>query len=100
MKYPANMIPNTVGQTDVVNRLKKMDKECPDMKFALVGYSQGAMVMHQADPNIPADIRKKIVAAAMFGDPVHQAGPGYISGVQSVNVCNYGNDTMLPDPVG
>ncbi|KAF2397612.1 alpha/beta-hydrolase [Trichodelitschia bisporula] len=72
VQYPASssaMTGVTQGAADVVNRLKKLDKECPNMKFALVGYSQGAAVMHAAGNKIPAEIQPKVVALVMFGDP-------------------------------
>jgi hypothetical protein len=69
------------------------------MKYAIVGYSQGAGVMHSADRSIPVSVRPKILAAVMFGDPSHKSGPGYFSGIKSMNVCNTGNKNILPDPV-
>jgi cutinase len=57
------------GANDVIRRLKEQDVACPKEKFALVGYSQGAGVMHSAASRIPASIQQKIVAMVMFGDP-------------------------------
>jgi type IV secretory pathway VirJ component len=57
------------GANDVVRRLKEQDTACPQEKFALVGYSQGAGVMHSAAARIPTAIQQKIVAMVMFGDP-------------------------------
>lgn len=39
---------------------------CPKTKFILAGYSQGAMVISQTLPSLPAD---KIIYVANFGDP-------------------------------
>ncbi|MBR3323970.1 cutinase family protein [Candidatus Saccharibacteria bacterium] len=39
---------------------------CPDTKFVVAGYSQGAMVISKAAPRLPAD---RIIYAATFGDP-------------------------------
>lgn len=36
------------GVRDTVNDLKRFAKRCPDQRFVLAGYSQGAMVMHRA----------------------------------------------------
>jgi cutinase len=62
------------GASDVINRLNSQSKACPDQKFALVGYSQGAGVMHRAlgpfpNATLEKSARSKIVAAVMFGDP-------------------------------
>jgi cutinase len=64
-----------VGITDVVARLEKQDKLCPEQKFALVGYSQGAALMHNAAPKISEALQKKIVALVMYGDPDLKNGP-------------------------
>ena len=77
------MASSLVGVDDVISRLNKQNKLCPDQKFALVGYSQGAGVMHGAmnatsepyaggpavRPKLDASVIPKIVAVVMFGDP-------------------------------
>jgi cutinase len=85
-KYPANFnvsISSNKGATDVINRLNSQSKQCPEQKFAVAGYSQGAGVMHlalgpsdakmpyisQPMPTLEKSARSKIVAAVMFGDP-------------------------------
>jgi cutinase len=66
----------------VINRLNKQHKVCPNQKFALVGYSQGAGIMHGAlgPPSAPypggpkerpvlnQEVIPKILALVMFGD--------------------------------
>jgi dienelactone hydrolase len=52
-----------------VNRLNSQSQACPDQKFALVGYSQGARVIHLAAPKIDKALYPKIVAIVTFGDP-------------------------------
>jgi cutinase len=69
---------------DAINRLNKQNKDCPDQKFAIVGYSQGAGVWHSAmgpspgkqlpllpqnRPKLDESVLPKIKAAVMFGDP-------------------------------
>jgi hypothetical protein len=100
-QYPASISTDspTKGVKDVVARLTQLDKECPDTKFAIVGYSQGAAVMHGADSSIPKSIRPKILAAVMFGDPSKQTGTGYFTNIPTLEVCNDGNAKSLPDPV-
>jgi hypothetical protein len=75
IQYPANMgaVSWQTGVKDTVNRLNSQNKECPEQKFALVGYSQGAMVIRLAimanDTKISDAAYKQIVGGATFGDP-------------------------------
>jgi cutinase len=65
VQYPASMntaADTTIGRTDIVKRLIKQATACPDQRFALVGYSEGAIVIH-------ADIVPKIIAIVLYGDP-------------------------------
>ncbi|KAE9962891.1 hypothetical protein BLS_009913 [Venturia inaequalis] len=71
-QYPAdsNIIPGVrAGTIDLLARLESQSKACPDQKFALVGYSQGAGLMHNAVPKIPEATQKKVLALLMYGDP-------------------------------
>jgi cutinase len=71
-QYPADAtaISVSTGSNDTVQRLSTQDIACPDQKFALVGYSQGAGVMRRAAPAISPSIQQsKILAVVMFGDP-------------------------------
>jgi len=51
-------------------------KECPKMKFALVGYSQGGMVVSAAAPKIPQDLRQNVVAMVLYGAGKGDGGKG------------------------
>jgi pimeloyl-ACP methyl ester carboxylesterase len=55
------------GIADIGKRLAQENKECPDEKFALVGYSQGGMVVLSSLAAIPAEISKKVVAVVLYG---------------------------------
>lgn len=76
LQYPADATAQSAptGRDDVVKRLEAQSAACPQQKFALVGYSQGAMVMRMAAPKIPAAIHSKILALEMFGDPGLRGG--------------------------
>jgi len=83
VQYPASfdLTKSTpAGIDDVINRLNKQNKECPDQTFALVGYSQGAGIMHgalgppqpagpNAHPTLDLSVLPKIKSLVMFGDP-------------------------------
>jgi cutinase len=74
------------GIDDVINRLNQQHRDCPNQKFALVGYSQGAIIMHgvfgstnysypggpKVRPKLQPEVIPKILALAMFGDPQFQ----------------------------
>jgi Cutinase len=70
VNYPADAAPcsRALGSQDVINRLKAQSSQCPNQKYALVGYSQGAGVIHAAMKDIDASLYPKIVALVMFGD--------------------------------
>jgi cutinase len=57
-----------------VNRLKAQAAACPKQTFSLVGYSQGAGVMHAAAKDIPITLYPRIKSLVMFGDGYHRLG--------------------------
>ncbi|WP_405180669.1 cutinase family protein [Nocardia sp. NBC_01377] len=81
--YPANPAdPTSVrkGVADVVEYVTVALNKCPNQRFVMVGYSEGAIVMHgvlgEAAPLVPSSIaplesryQAPIVAVALFGDP-------------------------------
>jgi hypothetical protein len=54
------------GVTRLAAHYKMQHKRCPDMKFALIGYSQGAMVVSGAAKYLDADA---IAFLMLIGDP-------------------------------
>lgn len=54
------------GVTELTNFVRATLGSCPNTRFVLGGYSQGAMVISQALPELPAD---RILYAATLGDP-------------------------------
>jgi len=79
VQYPANIDSNSwqIGVKDVVDRLNNHSKKCPQTKFGLVGYSQGALIMHVAASHADMDpkvLRERVVGGAMFGDPYLSGG--------------------------
>jgi len=67
VQYPASMGGADTGINDIVNRVKTKAKECPNMKFSLVGYSQGGMVVSAAATRIPAELRSKVTSMVLYG---------------------------------
>jgi cutinase len=78
--YPASFLPDSKakGATDAVSHINAQAQACPDQKFVLVGYSQGADVMHDAAAKLDPSVFPRIVAVVMFGDPGNK-GPGALS---------------------
>ena len=70
----AKLTSSKQGSADVVRRIQAQSTACPRQKFALVGYSQGAQVMHSAVRDLPANLLPRVVAGAMFGDPAAKGG--------------------------
>lgn len=60
----------TTGRIDVIERIAKQATTCPDQKFALVGYSLGAAVIHAAGAKLPSDLIPKVLAIVLYGDPM------------------------------
>jgi hypothetical protein len=57
------------GIDDVVLRLEKENKRCPEKKFALVGSTMGAEVIRGSIRWIEESIKPKILAIVLFSDP-------------------------------
>lgn len=72
--YPADASESSVptGVAAVQSHLSSQTTACPDQKYVIVGYSQGAVVSHDALGNLssvaPAALGK-IIGLVMFGDP-------------------------------
>ncbi|KAI8817022.1 cutinase [Fimicolochytrium jonesii] len=72
--YPADYNFNTgpaIGARDLLAHLNSRTASCPSTRFVLAGYSQGAMVVQTALPQIPAATAPKVKAVIMFGDPYY-----------------------------
>ncbi|GHJ87697.1 hypothetical protein NliqN6_4099 [Naganishia liquefaciens] len=69
--YPANSNFATgpgIGASDLIKHVNGRLATCPNMKFVLVGYSQGAMVTVTAENNSQLP-RNAIVATILYGNP-------------------------------
>jgi hypothetical protein len=79
--YPASFEPisKTKGVDDTVKHLAEASVKCPNQKYVLVGYSQGADVMHNAIVKLPESLHSRIIALIMFGDPGNKNKPGALA---------------------
>jgi cutinase len=85
VNYPADFDFAKAGEGagDLSEHLQDTASRCPDTQFILGGYSQGAAVVDSVislgipvggfyTTPLPADVANRIVAVALFGDPIHR----------------------------
>ncbi|KAJ0417597.1 cutinase-domain-containing protein [Aspergillus carlsbadensis] len=77
--YPASAAGNAqlgaAGGPEMASLVEQALKQCPDTKVVLGGYSQGAMVVHNAAGKLSAG---QVVGAVTFGDPFKTQQPDNI----------------------
>ncbi|KAG7566903.1 hypothetical protein FFLO_01404 [Filobasidium floriforme] len=71
------------GARDLLSHVQSTLSSCPDTKFVLVGYSQGAMVVVNAenDNSLPVD---SVVATILYGNPYWRAGQPENAGTATI----------------
>ncbi|MFD6170096.1 cutinase family protein [Streptomyces coeruleorubidus] len=107
--YPANLLPTSAarGNTDLVNHVKSQAAACPNQRFVLVGYSQGANVVDNSigissagavvgSPivaTLPAAVEPKVAAVLLFGNPIRALGKSVTGTYQSrtLDICAKGD---------
>ncbi|MGJ5893868.1 cutinase family protein [Streptomyces niveiscabiei] len=62
------------GTKQLIQVVRKWESMCPTSRIGLVGYSQGANVVHDAIDNLSVDERGHIGAVLMLADPHSAAG--------------------------
>ncbi|RBO94191.1 cutinase family protein [Nocardia puris] len=117
VEYPASLNqPASVqaGNRDLVDHVVDQAAACPDQKFVLVGYSQGANVVVNSlgissegakvggpiVATLPASVEPRIAAVLLFGNPIRELGKR-VTGTyaeRTFDVCN-DNDPVC-DPRG
>lgn len=102
-QYPASASIITGGQQgidDIVRRLTTQSSSCPSQTFALVGYSQGASIMHKAAEKLPQSVLAKIKSVVMFGDPYEKLGVlgqfRYPLRTRALGICADGDPVSWP----
>ncbi|KAJ5711178.1 Cutinase [Penicillium malachiteum] len=76
------------GGSDMVTLVKQAIKQCPDSKVVLAGYSEGAMVVHNAAESLTAD---QVAGAVLFGDPLKMESVGKLSSSKVKEFCATGD---------
>lgn len=58
------------GMRRTRTRIAELAQRCPDTRIAVVGFSQGAQVVHELAAALPATAVKQVVLVAMIADPI------------------------------
>ncbi|MEV0293589.1 cutinase family protein [Nocardia sp. NPDC050710] len=102
VNYPANLlVPSSLadGTRDMTNHIIGQAARCPDQRFILVGYSQGAAVTHgvlgtgivtilPGIHTLPVYLESKVAAVLLFGDPLRLIGWN-VPGLYAWRTANY-----------
>jgi hypothetical protein len=80
------------GGPAMAKLVKQALSQCPKTKVLLGGYSQGAMVVHNAANSLDAG---QITAAVLFGDPLKAQGVGKLTSDKVKEFCNMGDPVCL-----
>ncbi|MGW3103337.1 cutinase family protein [Streptomyces sp. NPDC001100] len=109
VNYPADLSLTSAatGNADVVNHVTAQAAACPNQRFILVGYSQGANVVDNSmgissdgavvgSPivaTIPAAVEPKVAAVLLFGNPIRALGKSVTGTYQSrtIDFCATGD---------
>ena len=109
VNYPADLSLTSAatGNLDVVNHVDAQAAACPNQRFILVGYSQGANVVDNSmgissdgavvgSPivaTIPAAVEPKVAAVLLFGNPIRALGKSVTGTYQSrtIDFCATGD---------
>ena len=105
--YAANLLQTSAGPgaTDMTNELTSTAAACPNTKFILGGYSQGASVVDIAigiktllghGTAIPTDLASRVAAVVVWGNPLGLFGQtiakdSSLYGPESDTFCNAGD---------
>ncbi|MFI5472643.1 cutinase family protein [Streptomyces cacaoi] len=120
VNYPADLSLTSAaqGNADLVNHVKTQATACPNQRFILVGYSQGANVVDNSigissagavvgSPivaTLPTAVEPKVAAVLLFGNPIRALGKSVTGTYQSRTIdfcatgdpiCENGGDDVL-----
>ncbi|RPF38345.1 cutinase family protein [Streptomyces sp. TLI_185] len=109
VNYPADLSLTSAaqGNADLVNHVNSQAAACPNQRFVLVGYSQGANVVDNSigissdgavvgSPivaTIPAALEPRVSAVLLFGNPIRALGKSVTGTYQSrtIDFCAKGD---------
>lgn len=113
VNYPASydFLAAADGAVDATNRIATMSQNCPNTRFILGGYSQGAAVVDMllgipplgekvgdvgSAPPMPQSLASKVAAVAVFGNPATKFGKPVSVAMEpfagkTIDLCNPGD---------
>ncbi|NUO40854.1 MAG: cutinase family protein [Streptomyces sp.] len=109
VNYPADLSLTSAaqGNADLVNHVRQQAAACPNQRFVLVGYSQGANVVDNSigissegavvgSPivaTLPTAVEPKVAAVLLFGNPIRALGKSVTGVYQSrtIDFCATGD---------
>ncbi len=109
VNYPADLSLTSAaqGNADLVNHVNRQAASCPNQRFILVGYSQGANVVDNSigissagavvgSPIVatsPAALESRVAAVLLFGNPIRAIGKSVTGTYQSrtIDFCAKGD---------
>ncbi|CAG8399092.1 unnamed protein product [Penicillium salamii] len=88
VEYPAGSDQNTTtGEAFVLNMINEGLENCPNQKYALFGYSQGASLILRVLEQLNHRALRKIQSVILFGNPYRM--PGKLSSVNETGQRDY-----------
>ncbi|KAG0153150.1 hypothetical protein PDIDSM_5000 [Penicillium digitatum] len=94
--YPADVAGNALlgasGGPAMAKLVGQALSQCPQTKILLGGYSQGAMVVHNAANSLAAG---QVTAAVLFGDPFKAQNVGKVPADKVKEFCHLGDPVCL-----
>ncbi|KAF7174038.1 hypothetical protein CNMCM5623_006340 [Aspergillus felis] len=94
--YPASIEGNALlgaaGGPTMASLVKQALSQCPSTKVVVGGYSQGAMVVHNAASSLAEG---QIAAAVLFGDPFKDQAVGKVAAADVKEYCASGDPVCL-----
>lgn len=108
VNYPASydFLTAADGAADATNRIAAMTDNCPNTRFVLGGYSQGAAVVDMllgipplgdkvgevgSAPPLPQSLADRVAAVAVFGNPSTKFGVPVTFAGRGIDLCNNGD---------
>ncbi|KAJ5170389.1 uncharacterized protein N7500_003172 [Penicillium coprophilum] len=96
VNYPADAAGNALmgasGGPAMAKLVEQALSQCPKTKILLGGYSQGAMVVHNAASSLAAG---QVAAAVLFGDPLKAQSVGKLASDKIKEFCHIGDPVCL-----
>ncbi|RKF62819.1 Cutinase [Erysiphe neolycopersici] len=91
--YDANVIGfliggDILGSKELIEMTNLAASKCPDSKFVLSGFSQGAQVVHRSVKRLSSEVSSKIRAVVLFGDPSIKENVGDLPESSVLSICN------------